>query len=43
MVNLVGRNVVTALPLDRRDYRIFTVIKKNGEVVSMKIRELAAT
>jgi len=27
----------------RRDYKIFTVLKKNGEVASMKIRELATT
>lgn len=25
-----------------RDYKVFTVLKKNGEVTSMKIRELAA-
>lgn len=24
----------------RRDYKLFTVLKENGEVVSMKIREL---
>jgi hypothetical protein len=27
----------------KRDYKIFTVLKMNGEVISMKIRELAAT
>jgi hypothetical protein len=27
----------------RREYKIFTVLKKTGEVTSMKIRELAAT
>jgi hypothetical protein len=27
----------------RRDYKSFTVLKKSGEVVSMKIRELAAS
>ena len=26
----------------RRDYKIFTVLKRTGEVTSMKIRELAA-
>jgi len=25
----------------KRDYEIFTVLKRNGEVISMKIRELA--
>ena len=43
MVNLLGRHVVTALPLAPRDYKIFTVLKKSGEVTSMRIRELAAT
>lgn len=42
MVNLLG-HVVTALPLGPREYKIFTVLKKTGEVTSMKIRELAAT
>lgn len=27
----------------KRDYKIFTVLKANGEVTSMKIRELATT
>jgi hypothetical protein len=27
----------------KRDYKIFTVLKKNGEVASMRIRELAVT
>jgi hypothetical protein len=26
----------------KRDYKVFKVLKKNGEVASMKIRELAA-
>ena len=26
---------------DRRDYKVFAVLKSNGEVLSMKIRELA--
>ena len=26
----------------KRDYKVFTVLKKSGEVTSMKIRELAA-
>jgi hypothetical protein len=43
MMNLQGRNVITALPFSARDYKVFTVLKKNGEVTSMKIRELAAT
>jgi hypothetical protein len=42
--------VVPPGPLDfnafaepRRDYKSFTVLKKSGEVVSMKIRELTAS
>jgi hypothetical protein len=27
----------------RREYKVFTVFKENGQVTSMKIRELAAT
>jgi hypothetical protein len=27
----------------KRDYKIFSVLRKNGEVTSMKIRELATT
>jgi hypothetical protein len=27
----------------KRDYKIFTVLKRGGEVTSMKIRELATT
>ena len=27
----------------KRDYKIFTVLKKTGEVTSMKLRELAAS
>jgi hypothetical protein len=27
----------------KRDYKIFTVLKKDGDVTSMKIRELATT
>jgi hypothetical protein len=27
----------------RREYKVFTVLKENGEVTSMKIRELATT
>ena len=42
MMNLQGRNVITACPFPARDYKIFTVLKKTGEVVSMRIRELAA-
>ncbi len=34
---------ISALADPKRDYKIFTVLKKNGEVTSMKIRELAAT
>jgi hypothetical protein len=30
-------------PLAPRDYNVFTVLKKTGEVTSMKIRELATT
>jgi hypothetical protein len=31
------------LPDGKLIYKVFTVLKKNGEVTSMKIRELAAT
>jgi len=34
---------LSIFPESTRDYKIFTVLKKNGEVISMKIRELAAT
>jgi hypothetical protein len=43
MTNMLGSHVVTALPLAARDYKVFTVLKKNGEGTSMKIRELATT
>jgi len=43
MMNIQGRNVITALPFPPRDYKIFTVLKKTGEVTSMRIRELAVT
>jgi hypothetical protein len=42
MTNAVRTMGVTTL-FGPRDYKIFTVMKKNGEVVSMRIRELAAT
>jgi hypothetical protein len=29
-------------PLAKREYKTFTVLKRNGEVKSMKIREIAA-
>ena len=32
---------LNALAEPKRDYKIFTVLKKTGEVTSMKIRELA--
>jgi hypothetical protein len=32
-----------ALGEPKRDYKTFTVLKKNGDVTSMKVRELAAT
>ena len=34
--------VFTDMPMNpKRDYKIFTVLKRTGEVTSMKIRELA--
>jgi hypothetical protein len=38
-----GRFPVNAFAEPKRDYKIFTVLKKNGEVTSMKIRELTTT
>jgi hypothetical protein len=34
---------LSILPESTRDYKLFTVLKKTGEVTSMKIRELATT
>jgi hypothetical protein len=36
-------SVLNAFAEPKREYKIFTVLKKNGEVASMKIRELATT
>jgi len=38
--SLTALNAVIA---PRREYKIFTVLKKNGEVTSMRIRELAVS
>lgn len=39
---ILDRPVLNAFSA-KREYKVFTVLKKNGEVTSMRIRELAAT
>ncbi len=45
MTNSLGLQnaILTLSPNAPRAYKIFTVLKKTGEVTSMKIRELAVT
>jgi hypothetical protein len=38
-----GSSLEDAIGLGKRDYKTFTVIKRDGEVSAMKIRELADT
>ena len=38
---LITLSMPSTIPMLKRDYKSFTVLKHNGEVTSMKIRELA--